>query len=203
MFPLLPLLVAVLVIVVAGCSGGEPVKSDQLNGEDGGHPGPGRPLPEDPGYCASILIPDFWGEGVVLEGSPEMGYLMLGFSVPAGTLLYAPFDGITGEVSLEDYSTGKDKKAAAFEGRSLCTPESLNGFSAYNVTGMAEDAVQAGKAFAKVSSDQHIFPKYYGRVNLILEFNLFDLEAADYEELRTLFKQIFERLQKNGEGQSR
>lgn len=193
------LLAAVSALIFAGCSAGE-----RLNEGSGERTGPDRPVPGDPEYCASILIPEFWGEGVVLEGNPEMGYLMLGFSVPAGTSLHAPFDGLIGEVSLEDYSSGQgDKKSESFEGCSLCAPESLNGFSAYNVTGRSEGAVKRGEVFARVSSDQHIFPKYYGKVNLILEFNLFDLEAADYEELRTLFKQIFEHLQENGEGQSR
>lgn len=193
------LLAVALALLFAGCSAG-----DRSNGEGGDQAGPVLPAPGDPEYCASILIPEFWGEGVVLEGNPEMGYLMLGFNVPAGTPLHAPFDGLIGEVSLEDYSSGaEDERSEFFEGRSLCVPESLNGFAAYNVTGRSEGAVKSGEIFARVGSDRHIFPKYYGQVNLILEFNLFDLEAADYEELRTLFKQIFERLQENGEGQSR
>lgn len=191
---LLPLLAAVLVLVAAGCSAGEPAKPDRLNGEDGEQPGPGRPLPGDPEYGASILLPDFWGEGVLLEGNPEMGYFMLGFTVPAGTRLYAPFDGMTGVVNLEDYGSGEEDNTEAFKGRSLCTSESLNGFSAYNVTGTVEGAIQSGEVFARVSSDRHIFPKYYGKVNLILEFNLFDVEAAEYAELRTLFGKIFDTL---------
>ncbi len=196
---MLPLLAAVLALFLAGCSAGERVDPDQPNGGEREQPGLSRPLPGDPEYCASILIPDFWGEGVVLEGNPKMGYLMLGFGVPAGAALYAPFDGMTAEVNLQDYSSGKEDQLKIIKGRSLCMPESLNGFSAYNVTGTLEGSVGKGEVFAEVSSDQHIFPEYYGKVNLILEFNLFDLESAEYEELKALFGQVFDRLLKEGE----
>ena len=123
----------------------------------------------------------------------EMGYLMAGFNVPAGTSLYAPFDGDTGVVSLEDYSSGE---SGSYEGLSLTAPGSMNGIYAYNVAGEAETGVKAGDIFAEVTSEQYIFPKYYKKVNLILEFNLFDVDAEDYDRMRSLFEEIIEHLLK-------
>ncbi len=187
-FMLLP--AALLALALAGCSAEKPLEPGPETGEQEQVDLTG-PSPGDPEYCACILIPDFWGEAVILEGNREMGYIMAGFNVPAGTSLYAPFDGVTRDVSLEDYSS---EKSGSFEGLSLCAPDSLNGFAAYNITGTAAGSVKAGEIFAEVSSDDHIFPKHYGKVNLILEFNLFDLEAAGYAEMQDLFDKIFDHL---------
>lgn len=185
---LLLLLLTALALIVAGCANGNS-NGPQPEEDHPVLPGPARPTPDDPEYYAYILTPQFWGQGIVLEGSPESGYLLIGFNVPKGTLLYAPFAGVTGAVSLTDYSSDKSCK-----GCSLCAPGSLNGFSAYNVTGAAEGPVEAGDLFARVSAAGQIFPRYYGKVNLILEFNLFDVEAADYAEMQALFEKIFDHL---------
>lgn len=192
---LLPLLAAALAFALAGCAAEKSTGPGQEE-DDLEQPGLTRPAPDDPEYCAYILVPGFWGQGVILEGNPEMGSLLVGFNVPAGTSLYAPFDGVTGAVSLEDYSS---EKAESYEGRSLCEPDSLNGISAYNVTGTADGPVEAGDVFAKVTSDQYIFPKIYGKVNLILEFNLFDGDAEDYVEVKDIFEAVFEHLLKDRE----
>ncbi len=192
---LLPLLAAALALALAGCAAEKSTGPGQGEG-DPEQPGLTLPSPGDPEYCAYILVPGFWGQGVILEGNLEMGYLMVGFNVPAGTSLYAPFDGITGDVSLEDYST---EKSESYEGLSLYATDSLNGFSAYNITGTTEGPIKTGDAFAKVVSDQFIFPKIYGKVNLIIEFNLFDIDAGDYEEMKDIFNKIFEHLLENQE----
>jgi len=193
---LLPLLAAALALIPAGCTPDNSTGS-RLEEDDLDQPGLSRPAPDDPEYCAYILTPQFWGQGIVLEGNPEAGYLLVGFNVPAGTSLYAPFAGVTGAVFLEDYSSGKSQ---SYGGRSLCTPDSLNGISAYNVTGTADGTVEAGDIFAKVASEQYIFPKYYGKVNLILEFNLFDVDATDYTGMQALFGKIFDHLLEDGKG---
>lgn len=196
---LLLLPAAVLALALAGCAEKQLPESAQEEDVQE-QPGLIRPSPGDPEYSAYILSPDFWGKGVILEGNPEMGFLLVGFNVPAGTSLYAPFDGVTGAVSLEDYSSDKSD---SYEGRSLCAPGSLNGISAYNVAGTVDGAVKAGDIFAEVASEEHIFPKYYGKVNLIFEFNLFDSDAADYTEMRAFFEKIFDHLLKDGTGGSR
>ncbi len=190
-----------MALVFAGCAAEK--LTEPVNGEgDQEEPGSNSSILGDEGNCDYILPPDYWNKGVVLEGSPEMGYLLLGFTVPAGTLLYAPFDGITGVVSLEDYSSDESSSGKSYKGCSLYAAESLNGFSAYNVGSAAEGPINAGDVFAKVSSDEHIFPKHYGKVNLILEFNLFDSESADYAEMQALFGEIFDHLLKKGKGKS-
>ncbi len=190
------MLAAALALALAGCAVQKPV--EPANGEkDPGQPGSTPSPPEDEECQAYILLPDHWEQGVILEGSPEMGYLLLGFNVPAGTLLYAPFDGITGAVSLEGYSSNK-----SYKGRSLYAADSLNGFSAYNVAGTNEGPVSSGHVFAEVSSNEHIFPNHYGKVNLILEFNLFDSEAAGYAEMQALFEEIFDHLLEKRKGKS-
>ncbi len=195
---LLLLPAAALALALAGCAEeklpGSGQEEDVLE-----QPGLLRPSPGDPEYCAYILDPGFWGQGAILEGNPEMGSLLVGFNVPAGTSLYAPFNGVTGDVSLEDYGS---EKAESYEGRSLCAPDSLNGISAYNVTGTVDGTVEVGDIFAKVASEQYIFSKYYGKVNLILEFSFFDLDAKDYTGMRALFENIFDHLLEDGEGGS-
>lgn len=190
----MPLLFAALLLLLSGCAADEAAGPVQ---EAGPPEQPDRTLPAegDPGYSASILISRYWGEGVVLEGSPESGYLLAGFNVPAGTPLYAPFDGITEAVALEPYDPGDTK---SYAGRSLCTPGSLNGFSAYNVTAVAEGSVKKGDLFAEVASEEYIFPGIYSKVNLILEFNLFDGEVDGYEQMEELFRAIFENILEEG-----
>ena len=184
------LLPALLALLFAGCS---PEKPAGPANEEGGlkeQTAAEHPAPEDPEYYGSILIPDYWGEGIVQEeGSPELGYLLVGFNVPEGTVLYAPFDGVTGPASLDDYHSEE-----TCAGRSLYPADSLNGFAAYNVTGIAKKKVKAGEAFAEVSSEQHIFPQHHGKVNLILEFNFFNVDEPGYEEMRDLFEEIFDNL---------
>lgn len=181
------LLSALLALLSISCSLEKPAGPAEKEKKQ---PAAERPAPEDPEYYGSILVPDYWGEGVALEdSSPELGYLLMGFRVPEGTLLYAPFDGVTGAATFNDYQS--DETCA---GCSLYPAGSLNGFSAYNVTGSAEKNVKAGEVFAQVSSDQNIFPQHYGEVNLILELNFFDAEEPDYKEMRALFEKIFENL---------
>lgn len=186
------LLAAVLALFLAGCNTGDSTEPQPQENNTDLTP-PSLPGPDDPEYSAYILVPEYWGKGIVLEGNLEMGYLMAGFNVPAGTSLYAPFDGDTGVVSLEDYSSGE---SGSYEGLSLTAPGSMNGIYAYNVAGEAETGVKAGDIFAEVTSEQYIFPKYYKKVNLILEFNLFDVDAEDYDRMRSLFEEIIEHLLK-------
>ena len=190
---LMPLLIAAL-LLLAGCAAAEPVAPKK---GAGGPEQPDTALPQEgePGYYTSILIPEYWGEGIVLEGSLESGYLLVGFNVPTGVPLYAPFKGTTGAVSLEPYHTDD---AGSYEGCSLYDQGSLNGFSAYNVAAVVEGSVRKGEVFAEVTSDEYIFPEIYGRVNLILEFNLFDREAAGYEDLHALFEEIFKNILEGG-----
>lgn len=184
------------VFILAGCASGKLTETGQEKG-DPEQTGPARLAPDDPEYCACILPPRFWGQGIILEGSPKAGYLLIGFNVPAGTSIYAPFAGIAGAVTLEDYSS--DKTCA---GCSLYPPGSVNGFSAYNVTGATDGSVATGDVFAEVRSEQYIFPKIYGKVNLILEFNFFDTEAAEYTEMQALFEKIFDHLLENREAKA-
>lgn len=196
-FLLLPAALLVLALVLAGCSPVKPPVPEQEK-EEQKQPGANLPSSEDPEYYAYILTPDFWGQGITLEGNAELGYLMLGFNVPAGTPLYAPFDSITSAVSLGDYSSDK---TGSYRGLFLCGFDSLNGFSAYNIDAAA-GPVKAGDIFAEVNSDEYIFPKHYGKVNLILEFNFFDTEAAGYADMHALFGEIFNRLPAAEKGKS-
>ncbi|MGI6614850.1 MAG: hypothetical protein ACOX30_02290 [Dethiobacteria bacterium] len=191
---LVPLLTAALFLFLTGCAAEEPAALEQ---GAGGAEQLDTALPQEgePGYYAFILLPKYWGEGTVLEGSLESGYLLVGFNVPAGISLYAPFEGTTGAVSLEPYHS---EDAGSYEGCSLCAPGSLNGFSAYNVSAVVEGSVKKDEVFAEVTSDEYIFPEIYGRVNLILEFNLFDREAAGYGDLHTLFEEIFKNILEDG-----
>ena len=184
------LLPVALVLLFAGCSPEKPAEPAKDEGGPGEQLVTERPAPEDPEYYGSILIPDYWGEGIALEdSSPETGYLLVGFRVPEGTLLYAPFDGVTGPASLDDYRSGE-----TCAGRSLYPGGSLNGFAAYNVTSTAEKEVKAGEAFAEVGSGKYVFPQHYGKVNLVLEFNFFNADEPGYEEMRELFEKVFDHL---------
>ena len=189
---LLLLTAAVLALILAGCTTAGDSAEPEPQGNNLDQTPPALPGPEDPEYGAYVLPPECWGKGKVLEGNLEMGYLMVGFNVPAGTSLYAPFDGKIGLVSLEDYSANSEP----CEGLSLTAPGSLNGIYAYNVSGSADATVKAGDVFAQVTSEEYIFPRYYDKVNLILEFNLFDVEAKEYAQMRALFEKIMEHIVK-------
>jgi len=189
---LLLLTAAVLALILAGCTTAGDSAEPEPQGNNLDQTPPALPGPEDPEYGAYVLPPSAGERGKCWRGTWKWATSWWDLTCPPGHRFTLLLTAKLGFVSLEDYSANSEP----CEGLIAYGAGQPQRIYAYNVSGSADATVKAGDVFAQVTSEEYIFPRYYDKVNLILEFNLFDVEAKEYAQMRALFEKIMEHLVK-------